>query len=305
MKLDQRKTHWIIRQKQKGVPTKQIALDMKISRRRVQQIWKSFKEHNQEPQIGQNMGRPRKPLDNQEAQVIVEAYSLHRFGARLLEVVIRKVFKKCISHNRIHMHLKVAGLAHGDPKKQKRRKWVRYERKHSMSAGHIDWHESGWSDLKVCVILDDASRMILAGGEFKNANTANSKLVVDQLVERYWWLCPMRELIMDHGAEFGAHRVHEDSKWKSDFKNHLEKHGIKPILARVKHPQTNGKLERWFGEYQRHRTAFCSFEEFREWYNNRPHGSLDFEHLETPEKAFKRKMRQEMYFAIGQRLFGL
>jgi len=305
MKLDQRKTHWIIRQKQKGVQTKQIALDMKISRRRVQQIWKSFKEHNQEPQIGQNMGRPRKPLDDQEAQVIVEAYSLHRFGARLLEMVIRKVFKKCISHNRIHMYLKVADLAHGDPKKQKRRKWVRYERKHSMSAGHIDWHESGWSDLKVCVILDDASRMILAGGEFKNANTANSKLVVDQLVDRYWWLCPMRELIMDHGAEFGAHRVHEDSKWKSDFKNHLEKHGIKPILARVKHPQTNGKLERWFGEYQRHRTAFCSFEEFREWYNNRPHGSLDFEHLETPEKAFRRKMRPEMYFAIGQRLFGL
>ena len=30
MKLDQRKIHWIIRQKQKGVSTKQIALDMKI-----------------------------------------------------------------------------------------------------------------------------------------------------------------------------------------------------------------------------------------------------------------------------------
>ena len=137
------------------------------------------------------------------------------------------------------------------------------------------------------------------------ANTENSKLVVDQLVERYWWLCPMRELIMDHGAEFGAHRVHEDGKWDSDFKKHLERHGIKPILAKVKHPQTNGKLERWFGEYQRHRLAFSSFEEFREWYNNRPHGSLEFEHLETPEKAFRRKMRLEMYFAIGHRLFGL
>ena len=93
-------------------------------------------------------------------------------------------------------------------------------------------------------------------------NTENSKLVVDQLVERYWWLCPMRELIMDHGAEFGAHRVHEDGKWDSDFKKHIERHGIKPILAKVKHPQTNGKLERWFGEYQRHRLAFSSFEVF-------------------------------------------
>jgi hypothetical protein len=39
--------------------------------------------------------------------------------------------------------------------------------------------------------------MILAGGEFKNINNKNSKLVVDQLVGRYWWLCPMRELILD------------------------------------------------------------------------------------------------------------
>ena len=53
------------------------------------------------------------------------------------------------------------------PRKKERRKWVRYERKHSLSAGHIDWHESGWSDFKVCVIIDDSSRMILAGGEFK------------------------------------------------------------------------------------------------------------------------------------------
>ena len=305
MKLDQRKIHWIIGQKLKGVTTKEIALDMKISRRRVQQIWKSYKEQKQEPTVGENMGRPRKPFDEREARVVGEAYELFRFGVRMLEVVVRKVFKTRISHNRIHMYLKAAGRAHEDPKKKGRRKWVRYEREHSLSAGHIDWHESGWSDLKVCIIIDDASRMILAGGEFENINTENSKLVVDELVERFWWLCPMRELIFDHGAEFGAHRVHQDGKWDSEFKRHIEKNGIKPILARVKHPQTNGKLERWFGEYQRHRLAFSSFEQFRDWYNNRPHGSLDFEHLETPEKAFRRKMRLEMYFAIGHRLFGL
>jgi hypothetical protein len=45
------------------------------------------------------------------------------------------------------------------------------------------------------VIIDDASRMILAGGEFKDVDTENSKLVVDQLVERYWWICPLRALL--------------------------------------------------------------------------------------------------------------
>ena len=106
------------------------------------------------------------------------------------------------------------------------------------------------------MILDDASRMVLAGGEFSEINTENSKLVIDQMVERYWWLCPLRELIMDHGSEFGAHRIHDDGSWSSEFKGHLERCGIKPILARVKHPQTNGKLERFFGEYKLHRSTF-------------------------------------------------
>jgi putative transposase len=47
------------------------------------------------------------------------------------------------------------------------------------------------------------------------------------------------------------------------------------FLARINHPQTNGKLERWFCEYQKHRLAFSSFEEFKEWYNNRSHEDQD------------------------------
>ena len=46
----------------------------------------------------------------------------------MLEVAVRKVFKIRISHNRIHMYLKAADLAHKDAKKKKRSKWVRYER---------------------------------------------------------------------------------------------------------------------------------------------------------------------------------
>jgi hypothetical protein len=36
---------------------------------------------------------------------------------------------------------------------------------------------------------------------------------------------------MDHGSEFGAHRIHEDGSWCSELKDHLKKYGIKPILA--------------------------------------------------------------------------
>lgn len=214
MKLNRRKVHWIIRQKQKGVPSREIARDMKVSRRRIEQIWKHFLDPGREPIIGEGIGRPRKPYDEKEASIVKEAHLRFRFGARMFEVLIRKLHKIKIPHNRIHMYLLSQGLSFQDPNKQKRRKWVRYEREHSMSAGHIDWHEDERTGLKVCVILDDASRKILAGGEFVKINTENSIIVVDQMVERHWWLRPMRELIMDHGSEFGAHRVPENGKWR-------------------------------------------------------------------------------------------
>ena len=161
MKLNKTKVRYILRQNRKRVPTKEIARDVKVSQRRVQQIIKEYKETGQEPVLSEKVGRPRKPFTDNEIEIIREAHARYRFGARMLETVILKQFKICISHYRIHMYLKAAGLAQEDLKKQNRRKWVRYERKHSMPAGHIDWHEWDGTDVKVCVILDDLSLGIM------------------------------------------------------------------------------------------------------------------------------------------------
>jgi endo-beta-N-acetylglucosaminidase D len=70
-----------------------------------------------------------------------------------------------IPHNRIHQHLLKEGVAKEESKKKKRRKpYIRYEREHTMSAGHIDWYDSGFNNTKFCAILDDASRKILVAG---------------------------------------------------------------------------------------------------------------------------------------------
>jgi len=106
MKLNKTKVHFILRQYRKHASTKEISRDVKVSQRRVQQIVKQYKETGLEPVLGEKVGRPFKPYDEQEAKIVREAHTRYRFGARMLEPVIRKQYKICISHNRIHMYLK-------------------------------------------------------------------------------------------------------------------------------------------------------------------------------------------------------
>ena len=50
-------------------------------------------------------------------------------------------------------------------KKMLGKKWIGYEREHSLSLLHMDQHESGYNGKQVLIIMDDSSRKILAGGE--------------------------------------------------------------------------------------------------------------------------------------------
>ena len=84
----------------------------------------------------------------------------------------------------------------------------------------------------------------------------------------------------------------------TEFEKFLCVHEIKHILARVNHPQTNGKCERLFGTVKQKLHEFGSLEELFEWYNNvRPHMSLK-DGLETPAQAFVRKMRDKKKISV-------
>jgi putative transposase len=111
MKLTRAKVRFILRQSGKGVATREIARDMKGSQRRVQQVIKEYNDTGREPVYGERIGRPSKPYDKREAQIVKAVYERYRFGARVLEHVIRKQYMVCISHNHIHMYMKAQGLA--------------------------------------------------------------------------------------------------------------------------------------------------------------------------------------------------
>ena len=95
-------------------------------------------------------------------------------------------------------------------------------------------------------------------------------------------------------SQFYANQAEYKRKGASRFEQELVRLEIKHTMARVNHPQTNGKLERFHGEIQRKQKWFDTLDELVHWYNyTKPHMSLDWDNLETPAKAFVRKMPQK------------
>ena len=92
-------------------------------------------------------------------------------------------------------------------------------------------------------------------------------------------------MLTDRGTQFCC-----DENEKYRFREHLNSIGVKHILARVKHPQTNGKLERLNQTIFRLIKLKGSLDAAMKFYNEeRPHMSLENGHLRTPLQAFHEK----------------
>jgi len=284
MKLTKGKLIETLRRKNQGWTTYQARKIAGISIRRVNQVWKQYLLTEQIPEIGKNNGRPIKPIEDLEIQMVKQSYEKYRVSASTLEKLIERDYKKHISHRRIHKILLDLSYAKKKGKIDvRKKKWIRYERRHSLTAVHIDWYYDGkaWA----FGVEDDASRKILALIECSSPTTEKSIEGMDEALKHG----VIKQCISDHGSQFISN-IGGDSR----FVEYLEAKGIKQILCRIKHPQSNGKIEKWFDIYRLHRHAFKTKEEFITWYNDvRPHRSLNFEILETPQQAFIRKMKAE------------
>ena len=135
--------------------------------------------------------------------------------------------------------------------------------------------------------MDDASRLIMAYGVFQEATAEHTIHALKHAIAKYG---RPREILTDRGSQFYANEGERREKGISQFEQFLADNGIKHILCRVNHPQTNGKLERFYGVYEQKQHQFKSIDEYVHWHNEvKPHMSLNWETLETPIQAFQRK----------------
>jgi len=287
MKLTKGKLIETIRRKNDGWTTYQARKIAGISIRRVNQVYKQYLLTEQIPEIGKTNGRPARPIESWEIQTVKEVFEKYSVSASMLMKLIERDYGKHINHNRIHRILLELGMAKKKGKKDIRKKdWIRYERRHSLTAVHIDWYYYAPTELWVFAVIDDASRKLLALIECSSPTTEKS-IEGMQAALRHG---PIMQCISDHGSQFVSN-IGGDSR----FAEFLDSNRIKQILCRIKHPQSNGKVEKFFDLYKNKRYLFKAKEEFIEWYNEvRPHRSLNFEILETPQQAFIRKMKAEV-----------
>jgi len=286
VKLNDRKIRWIIQQKLRGRGAGELALIQRVSHRRVEQIWQAYKQTGILPALKTPGRRKGPPVRLHDAALVLKTYDELKVNALTLERVLSDVYGVKLPHNKIHIILKEAGRALPQPSKQTRRKWVRYEREHSMSLWHTDWKQLDSGEWWIAY-EDDASRLITGYGIFQDATAHNTIRVLEQAITKYG---RPHEVLTDRGSQFYANECERREKGISQFEAFLAEQGIKHILCRVNHPQTNGKLERFYGVYDQKRHQFKSIDEYVHWHNEiKPHLSLNIEALETPIQAFHRK----------------
>jgi len=294
--LEQSQVEWIIKAKQEGVlKNEDIANAQGISVSRVQQLYRAYRKSGAIPVL-KRAGRPRSPdVTPDERDIVKHAFERFRMCACYLEKVIQFHYGIKINHRRIHRILLEEGLAVNEPRKQRRRKWIRYEREHSNSLWHTDWHKINdprWRGQWLIAYEDDSSRLITGYGVYPTLTSNYSVETLNLAIDRYG---RPKSVISDHGSTFYAVESVAREKGLTVFEKYLLKNKIRFITGRVDHPQTNGKIEKFFDTFEKKIRFFSTIDEFMHWYNEiRPHGAFDLLKAETPiEIYYKRKADPE------------
>ncbi len=285
-KLNKRKIKWIVREverREQGIWS--IARQQKITPQHVCKVYRKYK-NDKDPKL-KKCGRKPRPITKEERELVVKTYKEYFASATMIEQILDEKSIH-INHNRIHKILLESGFARPNKKKQKKRKYKCYERKHSLSLAHTDWFE--YKGRKVILFEDDASRFILAYGEFSSANKENTiKVFKDSLKYGIY-----KQLHSDNGSVFRANEQEGKKTGEADLQKLVKSYNIKQIFSRVRYPQGNGKLERLNGTIKLLWKQLGSLDKAVKHYNyKRPHSGLTNGKLRTPYRAFLEKMRKK------------
>jgi transposase InsO family protein len=188
------------------------------------------------------------------------------------------------------------GLSKQGPRERK--SYVKFVREFPNDLWQVDFKGDEYfghlGKLYLLAIIDDCSRFVLAARWCVNQEETNVILALREAIVKHGL---PNEVVSDHGAQF------ENVKGEPNTRYHrlLVMLGVNAFPHHAHHPQTKGKLERWFGHVM---TSFVpdakylvatnpsltlqafneKFATWLEWYNSQHHhGSLGHQ---TPAKIY-------------------
>ena len=306
-RLTDRRIEWLILQAQGRTKhhetVGQMAARWGVSIRWLRKLIQRWRRTGVVPRLSPRRRPPAPPFTEEQQQLVREEWQRQNRGATKLYQALRKR-GILLPKMQIYRYAKSQGWVVPNPRKQRPRRYVRYERAHSGSLVHGDYHRTN-DERPHCILWeDDASRFVLSGGEFSEATAEHAIATLRLAVRRAArWRVEIREVLTDRGSHFfiNEKEAAESGPYVSSegqFQQFLVAQGIRHIASRPYHPQTNGKLERLWYEYDRHRWRFGTLEAWIEWYNDQVHESLWVEQFETPREAWQRKIAADVQ--LGQ-----
>jgi len=285
-KLTEKKRKWIISQFRTGRSATSIARIQKISRRMIYKLSAKYKKEGKEAYKAKKAGRPKIKLNPAFVKKVVEIRKETDYGSEKIHFVLKqKGFS--VSQHITQRILNEQDLTNPCPKRRGQRKYIRYQWPISNYMWHTDWsqYKAEW----YCVFIDDRSRKIMSAGKFGNATEQNTIFLLYQaiLVNEVTPLI----ILSDKGTQFyNSKKNKKGEKTPSLFEQELDELGIDFWTSRRNHPQTNGKMEKWFDtmkkRFKKHPDE--NLQDFVKWYNEeRIHHALDYK---TPEEVYLKNL---------------
>lgn len=283
---------FVISASHQGVNISSLCLDFGISRPTGYLWLNRYRESGSLSSVCELSRRPRHIASRtspEREQAVINLRNRYGWGAKKLRVLLlrRDLDMKVATINRI---LKRNGLI--DPKDSHRPAVKRFERDHPNELWQMDFKGDYPSDKGRCYplsILDDHSRYMVGLYALSGQDTTTVK---ECLVKTFESCGVPHAMLMDHGIP-----------WWSTSNNHgltrlsvsLIDQGIKLYFSGIRHPQTQGKVERFHRTLKhalRHHGQpktldgfVLALSDFRQEYNHiRPHESLE---MATPSEYYQ------------------
>lgn len=280
-KLNFKKRVWIVKQYLNKVPTNKIALAQDVSRMSVSNLIQAYNEYGWDGLKDHKTGRSPNVLNQTTVIIILDLRKRFGYGACHIEQILKqKGFK--ISHRQIEKVLLQYDLVIPNLKKQRPRKWVRYEMPNPNDLWHTDWSYDPFTGKQLAMFIDDRTRLVVSCGIFERATAENTITLLYEGIDKYGK--PLA-IMTDHGVQYYANHPNADQQ-NTLFGNTISMLGIKHYLARINRPQTNGKAERFFLSYKTEFAtgSFTSVKDYVQHYNEkRLHMSLNYQ---TPKEVW-------------------